>query len=398
MSPHHSPNNQHPLRVAVVGHSFMGKAHSNAWRNVSAFYPQVPPVQQQVLVGREGSGLTEHAEQYGWAETSTDWLATVERDDIDIVDICAPGQMHADIATAALQAGKHVLVEKPLANSLREGEAMASAALAAQQQGVRSMVGFNYRRVPALRLARDLIASGRIGQVRQMRVNYLQDWLVDEHAPMSWRLRRESAGSGVLGDLGSHAVDQVRALLGEEIRSAAGKLHTFVPQRPGNSGLEDVTVDDAIWAHLVTDSGAVVSLEASRMATGRKNALQIEVYGSRGSLAFDLERLNELTVYDATDDPITAGPRQVLVTEEEHPYLSAWWPAGHILGWDHTFTSQAADFLTAIAAGENPTASFADGLATQRVLAAIEDSSQHGGSAQEIGHEFAHANTPITKE
>ena len=299
----------------------------------------------------------------------------LDRDDVDVVDICLPGHLHAEVAIAALEAGKHVLVEKPLANTVAEAEKMLAVAQAAHERGVASMVGFNYRRVPALALARDLVAAGSLGVVRQVKVAYLQDWLADADAPMTWRMRKETAGSGALGDLASHAVDQVRFLLGEDVVSVSGSTETFVPQRSGADGPEDVTVDDAAWATLRTSAGAVASLEVTRMATGRKNSLSIEVYGSEGALAFDLERLNELSV---CTDPAVGFTRR-LVTEADQPYVGAWWPPGHVLGWDHTFTSQAADFLTAIASGDEPSPSFADGLAVQRVLAAIEESGARSG-------------------
>ena len=359
------------LGVAVVGYSFMGKAHSHAWRNVGAFFPEVPPVRQQVIVGRDDRAVKEAAGRYGWAEAATDWRSVVDRDDVDIVDICTPGNSHAEIATAALAAGKHVLVEKPLANSVSEGEAMVAAAATAP--GV-AMVGFNYRRVPALALAREVIARGRIGAVREVRAAYLQDWLADDAAPMTWRLRRESAGSGALGDLGSHVVDQVHHLLGEPVVAANGHLRTYVRTRTGDDGPEPVTVDDAAWATLTTRSGAVASLEVSRMATGRKNGLTIEVYGSRGSLSFDLERLNELQL----------NGERVLVTEEDHPYVDAWWPPGHVLGWDSTFVAQAADLLAAIGSGTTPSPSFGEGLAVQRVLAAIEKSAAASGARVDV--------------
>jgi predicted dehydrogenase len=363
-----------PLGVAVVGYSFMGKAHSHAWRNVGAFFPDTPPVRQQVLVGRDERSVKEAAGRYGWAEAATDWRDAVTRDDVDVVDVCTPGNSHAEIAVAALEAGKHVLVEKPLANTVAEGEEMVRAAARAAARGVRSMVGFNYRRVPALALARRLVAEGRIGAVREVRAAYLQDWLADPDAPMTWRLRRESAGSGALGDLGSHVVDQVRFLLGDEVSSASGHLRTFVPTRPGPDGPEEVTVDDTAWATLTTRTGAVASLEVSRMAAGRKNGLAIEVYGSTGSISFDLERLNELQL----------DGERVLVTDPEHPYVAAWWPPGHVLGWDSTFVAQAADFLTAVGSGVDPAPSFADGLAVQRVLAAIEESAAQAGSRVEL--------------
>lgn len=368
------------LGVAVVGHSFMGRAHSNAWRNLGAFYPAAPAVRQQVLIGRDPSRVAASAEQLGWRESATDWRAVLERDDIQVVDVCAPGHLHAEIGLAALRAGKHVLVEKPLANTVAEAEALVQAATAARAHGVQAMVGFNYRRVPALVLARRLVREGRIGTVRQARLSYLQDWLGDPAAPMTWRLRAETAGSGALGDLGSHLVDQLRHLLDQEVAEVRGRLHTFVQQRPGPDGAEPVTVDDAAWATLTTEGGVVASLEVSRTATGRKNALGIELYGSRGALAFDLERLNELVVEDAS----APGRRRVLVTDPDQPYLDAWWPPGHVLGWDHTFTTQAADFVTAIATGATPTPGFTDGLAVQRVLAAIETSARAGGARVEL--------------
>ena len=364
-----------PLGVAVIGYAFMGKAHSNAWRNVAAFHPDAPAVRQQVLVGRDADQVAAAARQYGWAEAATDWRAVLDRDDVDIVDVCVPGHLHAEVAIAALEAGKHVLAEKPLANSLAEAEKMVGVAQAARDRGVHSMVGFNYRRVPALALARRHVAEGRIGRVRQVRIAYLQDWLADEHAPMTWRLRRETAGSGALGDLASHAVDQVRYLLDQDVVGVNALTETFVPRRTGVDGPEDVTVDDAAWSVLRTSGDAVVSLEVSRMATGRKNAFSIEVYGSTGALRFDLESLNELhTCLDGA-----AGFTRVLVTEPEHPYLDAWWPTGHIVGWDSTFTNQAADLLASLAAGQAPRPSFEDGLAVQRVLAAIEQSAAEGG-------------------
>jgi predicted dehydrogenase len=373
-----------PLGVALIGSAFMGKAHSNAWRNVRAFYPDVPDIRQQVLVARDAEATKDLAARYGWAEAATDWHTVIDRDDVDIVDICLPGHLHAEVAIAALEAGKHVLVEKPLANTVAEAEKMLVTARAAREHGVVAMVGFNYRRVPALAMARDLIAAGSLGDVRQVKIAYLQDWLADAAAPMTWRMRKESAGSGALGDLASHAVDQIRFLLGQDVVSVSGSVETFVRQRTGTDGPEDVTVDDAAWANLRTSGGAVASLEVSRMATGRKNSLGIEVYGSAGALAFDLEALNELSV---CTDP-AAGFTRRLVTEADQPYVGAWWPPGHILGWDHTFTSQAADFLTAIATGAEPAPSFADGLAVQRVLAAVQESAARSGQTIDLRNEL----------
>ena len=371
-----SQGTQQPTRtlgVAAIGYAFMGKAHSNAWRNVASFF-DVPAFEQKVLVGRDASLVAEAAAKYGWTESATDWRSVIERDDIHIVDVCAPGWMHAEIAIAALQAGKHVLVEKPLANTIAEAEAMTAAAAAARAKGVQSMIGFNYRRVPALALAKELIAEGRVGTVRHVRAAYLQDWLSDAESPMTWRLRKETAGSGALGDIASHAIDQVLFLLGDAVTEVTGRLHTFVDRRPGPNGPEDVTVDDAAWATLTLASGAIASVEVSRVATGQKNSLKLEIYGDKGTILFDLEALNELGFLDATVPVREQGFRRILVNEPEHPYLEAWWPQGHIIGWEHTFTHQIRDFLLAIRDGSQPSPSFEEGLNVQHVLAAIEES------------------------
>lgn len=384
-------NRQRPLGVAMIGYAFMGKAHSNAWRNVASFF-DVPAFEQKVLVGRDAAGVQEAAGKYGWAETATDWRTVLERDDIHIVDICAPGWMHAEIATASLEAGKHVLLEKPLANTLAEAEAMTKAAQAARARGVQSMVGFNYRRVPALALARELIAEGRVGTVRHVRAAYLQDWLADETAPMTWRLKKETAGSGALGDIASHAIDQVLFLLADRVTEVSGRIHTFTTRRPGAAGLEEVTVDDAAWATLSLASGAIASVEASRVATGRKNSLQLEIYGDKGSILFDLENLNELRFLDATAPAREQGYRRILVSEPDHPYLDAWWPQGHIIGWEHTFTHEIRDFLLAVDGGTPPTPSFEDGLEVQRILNAIEESAAARSSTVHLQG----STTPVT--
>lgn len=362
-----------PLGVAVLGTAFMGRAHSAAWRNVGAVFDDVPAVAMRVLCGADPVRTERAARALGWQAASTDWRAVLERDDIDVVDICTPGHLHAEMAIAALEAGKHVLIEKPLALDLEQAERMVAAA---ERASGASMVGFNYRRVPALALARELIAAGRIGRVRSIRAAYLQDWLADPAAPMTWRLRAETAGSGALGDLGSHVVDQIRALTGSAVVGVRGTLRTFEPERRGPDGPEPVTVDDAAWALLDLDGGATASLEVSRVAVGRKNALQFEVHGTDGAIAFDLERLNELTVTEGRD----GWPARLLVTEAEHPHLSGWWPPGHALGWDSTFVMQAAELLRAIEHGTPPSPSFADGLAVQWVLDAIERSAAVDGA------------------
>ncbi|MGW4290706.1 Gfo/Idh/MocA family protein [Streptomyces sp. NPDC004673] len=369
------PQGKPPLRIGMVGYAFMGAAHSQGWRTAGRVFdlPREPVL--SVLCGRDGTAVRAAADRHGWAATETDWRALIARDDVDLVDICTPGDSHAEIALAALAAGKHVLCEKPLANTVEEAEAMAAAAETAYDRGQLAMVGFNYRRVPAVALARRMITEGRLGTVRHVRVSYLQDWLVDPEFPLTWRLRKETAGSGALGDLGAHVIDVAQYLAGEKLAGVSALTETFVRQRPlAEGGSGPVTVDDAAVFTGRFGSGALGSFEATRYATGRKNALRIELNGERGSLAFDLERLNELSFHDGTEPGTHAGFRRILVTEPDHPYLDAWWPPGHGLGYEHTFVHQARDLVHAIAEGRRPVPSFADGLEVQRVLAAVEES------------------------
>ncbi|MER7192100.1 Gfo/Idh/MocA family protein [Streptomyces flaveolus] len=376
------------LGVGMVGYAFMGAAHSQGWRTAGrAFDLPLRPV-LAAIAGRDAHAVRAAADKHGWAAAETDWRALLARDDVQLVDICTPGDSHAEIAIAALDAGKHVLCEKPLANSVAEAEAMVRAAEAARARGQVAMVGFNYRRVPALTLARRLIADGRLGTLRHVRVTYLQDWLVDPDFPLTWRLEREHAGSGALGDLGAHIVDLAQYLAGEHLVGVSAQMETFVKERPrldavsagpaasGGVRRGAVTVDDAAVFTGRLSSGALATFEASRMASGRKNALRLEVNGESGSLAFDLERLNELSFHDHREPAATAGFRRILVTEAEHPYLQGWWPPGHTLGYEHTFTHQARDLVEAIASGSDPMPSFADGLQVQRVLAAVEESAR----------------------
>ena len=370
-----------PLGIALIGYAFMGRAHSQAWRSVGAAF-DVPEIERRVLVGRDESAVAQAARRLDWQEHATDWREVIAREDVDIVDICTPGFLHAEIAIAALEAGKHVLCEKPLANDTDEAVRMVEAARAARERGQVAALGHTYRRVPALAHARDLVAAGRLGEIRQVRASYLQDWLVDAEAGMSWRLRKETAGSGALGDIGSHAVDQIQFVTGQSVAAVRGRLATMVPERPGADGPEPVTVDDAAWASLELSGGAIASLEASRMATGRKNELSLEVYGTDGALRFDLERLDELWVLDATRPVTEQGFTRIVVTEPEHPYLEGWWPQGHVLGWENAFTNQARDLLLAVT-DRDPAAyspDFEDGLALQRILEAIIDSDAAGGS------------------
>ncbi|MGN7223327.1 Gfo/Idh/MocA family protein [Curtobacterium flaccumfaciens] len=386
---------QQRLRVAMVGHGFMGAAHSQAWRTAPRFFDLGAEPEMAVIVGRDPERTEAARQQYGWQAASTDWRAVVADPDIDVVDVVSPGSSHVEIAIAALQAGKHVLCEKPLANTVAEAEAMTAAAEAARAQGVRAMVGFSYRRVPAIAFARQLVQDGRIGTVRQVRALYLQDWLADADGPMTWRLDKSLAGSGALGDIGAHAIDLVEHVTGASLATVSGTLETFVTERPlmaegvGLSGTASsergqVTVDDAAFFTARLDGGAadgaIGTFEATRYATGRKNGLTLEISGSEGAIQFDLESMNELRLYESNAPAGEQGFRRILVTEPEHPYMAAWWPTGHLIGYEHTFSHQVKDFVDAIVAGTDPSPSFADGLHVQRVLDAVERSAAAGST------------------
>ncbi len=388
----------HRMNVAMIGHGFMGAAHSQAWRVAPRFFDLPVEPRMKVVVGRSAESTASAATRFGWDESSTDWREVISRDDIDLIDICSPGDSHADIAIAALEAGKHVLCEKPLANGVDDAERMAEAARSAYSSGVRAMVGFSYRRVPAVVHARDLVAAGRLGEIREVRAQYLQDWLSDAAGPMTWRLDKAVAGSGSLGDIGAHIIDMAQYVTGETLQSVSATMHTFVTERPlmgesrGLSGtasevMGSVTVDDAAWFTGRFSGGILGSFEATRYATGRRNALRLEISGSRGALAFDLERMNELEVFDATVPAADQGFTRVIVGEPEHPYMGSWWPTGHAIGYEHPFSHQVVDLLRAIDAGEQPRPSFEDGLQVQRVLAAVEESAADGSRWTETGDE-----------
>jgi predicted dehydrogenase len=373
------------LRVAMIGHGFMGAAHSVGWRQAPSVFDLPDEVEMAVIVGRNAPAVADAAKKWGWTESATDWREVIARDDIDIVDIVTPGASHTEIAIAALEAGKHVLCEKPLANTVEDASRMVDAAARGATRGLRAVVGFTYRRVPAVTFMRDLIAKGRIGTVQQVRAAYRQDWLVDRGMPLGWRLQKDLAGSGALGDIGAHIIDMTQFVTGLSIVSVSGVLDTIVKERPllgSGSGLSgtaaegfgEVTVDDvAIFAGRL-ENGALASFEATRFATGRKNALTIEVSGDKGSLAFDLEDLNGLLFYDRTAPDDVQGFTKIIVTENVHPYVSAWWPPGHTLGYEHGFVHQVKDLVDGIVGGFDPHPTFAEGLSVQRVLAAVERS------------------------
>ena len=371
------------LRVAMIGYGFMGKVHSHAWRTVNHFFPDAPPIEMTVICGRSAEALEGARVQFGWNEAETDWKKVIARSDIDIIDICTAGDTHAEIAIAALNAGKHVICEKPLANNGAEAQAMAEAASEAIKNGIKSMVAFNYRRVPALGVAKKLIDDGKIGTIFHVRANYLQDWIIDPEFPLVWRLDKNSAGSGALGDLGAHIVDAAYFLTGSKINSVSAITKTFIKERPlpaaytglvaqGSAGRGTVTVDDAAIFTAQFDNGAIGTFEATRFAAGHKNGMSIEINGSKGSIYFEFENMNELLFHDYTEDSSTAGFKRILATESSHPYVAAWWPPGHILGYEHTFTHEMYDFVVAIDKGVQPSPSFADGLYVQKVLDAVE--------------------------
>jgi predicted dehydrogenase len=380
------------LGVGMVGYSFMGRAHSQAWRTAPHVFDLPLAPRMVAIAGRSAEGVEAARAELGWDAGVTDWHELLERDDVGLIDICTPGDSHAEIAIAALDAGKHVLCEKPLSNTVAEAVEMSAAAERARANGVRAMVAFNYRRVPALALARDMVAEGRLGTIRHVRAQYLQDWIVDPEFPLVWRLDVNKAGSGALGDIGAHIIDAAQFVAGDRLTGVSALMETFVRKRPlagvsaglgaaasGDLGQGTVTVDDAALFIGRMSGGALASFEATRFATGRKNAMRLEINGSAGSLAFDFEAMNELSFYDGTEDARTAGFRRILVTEPDHPYAGAWWPPGHLLGYDHTFTHEVKDFLEAIASGTDPSPSFADGLQVQRVLAAVTSSAADRG-------------------
>jgi predicted dehydrogenase len=363
------------VNVALIGYAFMGKAHSNAYRQVGPFFsPRLRP-RLKVLCGRTKEKLQAAARQYGWEETATDWEAVVRRKDIDIVDVSTPGDLHAPIAIAAARAGKVVFCEKPLANTVADAEKMLAAV---QKARVLHMICHNYRRAPAVTLAKQLIDAGQLGEIWHYRGTYLQDWIADPAFPLVWRLDKEKAGSGALGDIAAHSIDLARFLVGE-LAEVTGDLKTFISERPlpGNPRKKGrVTVDDAATALVRFENGAIGTIEATRMAPGRKNYNRFEINGSRGSVAFDLERMNELEVYLESDPRGVRGFHRVLATDPEHPFVKAWWPPGHIIGYEHTFTHTVFDLLEAMADQKQPSPSFVDGVRNQKVLHAIEQSAK----------------------
>jgi predicted dehydrogenase len=383
------------INIGLVGYKFMGRAHSNAYRQVAHFFPDVKlrPV-LHTLCGRDEAAVRSAAAQLGWERYETDWRRLVAHDAIGLVDVSTPGDTHAPIAIAAAEAGKHIFCEKPLANTLAEARQMRDAVARA---GVIGMVNFNYRRVPAVELARRLIAAGRLGRIYHWRAVYLQEWIMDPNFPLVWRLQKDVAGTGALGDLGAHIVDLARMLVGE-IEAVTGLTKTFIEQRPvelasdaslgatAGDSMGTVTVDDAALFLARFTNGAVGSFEVTRFAKGRANFNSFEINGEQGSIVFNLERMNELQLLLADEQADVAGFRTLLVTDgANHPYIGAWWPAGHIIGWEHTFTHGVYDLLNGIVEGVAPAPSFEDGLRCQAVLDAVERSA---GSKQWVEPDY----------
>jgi predicted dehydrogenase len=373
------------INVGLIGYQFMGKAHSNAYRQVGRFFPELPvEVVMHTICGRSEAKVREAAAQMGWENVETDWRKVVENPEIDVIDISTPGNLHAEIAIAAAKAGKAVFCEKPIGNTLEEAERMVAAV---KEAGVPNAVFHNYRKAPAAALVKKFIEEGRLGTIYHMRAVYLQDWIADPNFPLVWRLQKEIAGSGTHGDINAHIIDMARYLLGE-FDEVCGILHTFIKQRPlageidANLGAKaskemgEVTVDDAAMFLAKFKNGALGTFEASRFAVGRKNHHRWEINGSKGSVVWDLEKMNELQYYSELDDEGTKGFRTIQATEGSHPYAGHYWPVGHIIGYEHTFINLLADAFTAMAEGKPISPDMTDGLENQRVLDAVERSSE----------------------
>jgi len=364
------------LAVALIGYNFMGRAHSNAWRQAPRFFDLPAQLRLQTICGRNRSAAKRAAIKLGWRRAENDWRRVIEDREIDIVDICTPNDAHSEIAIAAAQLGKAILCEKPLARNLDEAQKMVTAV---KRAGVVNMVCHNYRRIPAIALAKQMIQRGELGQrIFHFRARYAQDWIVDPDFPLVWRLQSDKAGSGVLGDIFSHIVDLARYLIGE-FREICATTQTFVKQRPIKTGARKkgkVTVDDAVTMTGRFRNGALASLEATRFAPGRKNSITLEINGSNGSLFFDLEEMNRLKFFSARDPKERQGFRDILVTDPSHPYIDKWWPSGHIIGYEHTFIHTIADFVGAVARRGSAGPNFADGLRTELVLDAAERSAR----------------------
>jgi len=364
------------VNVGLIGTRFMGRAHSNAYLQASRFFDlPITPV-LHTACGRDPDRLSHFVRHQGWKRGQSSIEKLVEDEEVQLIDICTPNNLHMPIAVAAAKAGKHVLCEKPLARNVREAENMYRAA---SEAGITHMMVSNYRFLPAIKLARKLIDEGKIGKIRHFDATYYQDWLVDPAFPWGWRNDAESSGSGAHGDMNAHTVDLARYLVGE-FEAVNGLQKTFIEHRPLSGGQRPgkVTTDDATMFFSRFQNGAIGSFKVSRFASGRKNFLRLEIYGSEGSLVFNLERLNELQYFSLQDDPQYQGYRNILVTDSCHSYISAWWPPGHTLGWEHAFVHQVKALMEGIAGDSKVSPDFYDGLKCQEVLDAVINSTQKG--------------------
>ncbi|WP_077625276.1 Gfo/Idh/MocA family protein [Sediminibacillus massiliensis] len=367
----------------MIGYQFMGKAHSHAYRDLPFFFgTEIKPVLRAVS-GRKEEAVKDAAEQMGWESYETDWRKLIEREDIDVVDIVTPNHTHAEIAIAAAKAGKHIITEKPLALTLEEAREMLQAV---KENNVKHMICHNYRFAPAVQFAKKLIEDGKLGHIYHFRANYLQDFIMDPEFPLVWRLKKEVSGSGALGDIGAHSIDLARFLVGE-ITEVVGTMETFIKERPAgemagglkgqadNSEYGEVTVDDAVAFIAKFESGTLGTFEATRFAGGNRNKNKFEINGEKGSLRWDMENMNTLDVYFAEDEAGLQGFRTISCTEEEHPYAGAYWPPGHIIGYEHTFIHLIHEFLHGITGNVQPAPNFEDGVKNQAILEAVERSS-----------------------
>jgi predicted dehydrogenase len=349
------------LNIAMVGYGFMGRAHSNAFHQATKFFDLPWNLKLKTICGRNQPKLDRMANQWGWEETAAHWEEVVNRADIDIVDICTPNYLHEPIAVAAAKAGKIVLCEKPLANSVAEAERMTAAA-----GELPTLVWFNYRRAPAAMLARQLIEQGRIGEVYHYRALYLQSWGRDPGDPQAWRFDPKEAGSGVMGDLLSHSLDLATWLNGT-IGQLCAHVQTFAPGRQ---------VDDAVTVMTQFSNGSVGTFEATRFATGNLNRNCFEINGSKGSVEFNMEQMNYLNFFETRDEAPVQGRHEIMVTGPGHAYVGDFWPPGHIIGYEHTFIATLVDFLRCLAAGEQFHPNFVDALQTQRLLEVVQKSNE----------------------
>ncbi|MCJ7839521.1 Gfo/Idh/MocA family oxidoreductase [Lederbergia sp. NSJ-179] len=376
--------NKKQIRIGMIGYKFMGKAHSHAYRDVAFYFdPKVEPV-LQAICGRNEEKVKEAANKFGWNSYETDWRTLIKRDDIDLIDIVTPNYNHAEIAIAAAEAGKHVFCEKPLAMDLEQSKRMLEAV---EKNKVLHMINHNYRFAPAIQFAKKLIEEGRLGKIYHIRATYLQDWIMDPQFPLVWRLNKDVSGSGSHGDLAAHSIDLARFLVGE-FKEVTGIMETFIKQRPivedsdGLSGtassdkLGDVNVDDASVFIAKFENGAIGTFEATRFAGGNKNGNRFEINGEKGSIRWDVEHMNNLEVYFHDDEPGLQGFRTITCTEEIHPFAGAYWPAGHIIGYEHTFINLVEELLSGIGQGYSPSPNFYDGVKNQAVLEAVEQSSR----------------------